>query len=263
MTDLYLASAIHPGSFTALTSAPTKLGVPVNLLCVAWIDDNQLTRECFANAAGAMQSLLVIVPFGSSSEFLADPPPTADLVVYHHRGSDTAALLLLAKASVEAGATSPLVILADDISDDLRKVVDKFPQASTTLLHTKRTSLQMVVASLFLIHHGREVIPPAVSLPPVPLPGETPTAAPLSQTGIAPMGGGNDSGPLTKRERSVLELVRQGYANKNIAEDLQMSVSTVKAHIRNIMQKKRASNRTQLALGAERQLRSTAVAQDD
>jgi DNA-binding NarL/FixJ family response regulator len=251
VTDSYLASAANPGSLTAVSGAPSKLGVPVNLLCVAWIDDNQLTRECFANAAGAMQSLLVIVPFNSPQEFLADPPPTVDLVVYHQRGSDIAGLEMLAASNIGITSTNPFVILSDNTSDGLQEIVERFPQGSTTLLQTKRTSLQMVVASLFLIHHGREVVPP-------PLASEmTPVPQPTSGQSSAENGG------LTKRERSVLELVRQGFANKDIAQDLQMSVSTVKAHIRNIMQKKRATNRTQLALSAERQLRGAIPGQDD
>ncbi|MCB8875723.1 response regulator transcription factor [Acidisoma silvae] len=57
---------------------------------------------------------------------------------------------------------------------------------------------------------------------------------------------------LTRRERMVLEHVRQGESNKEIAEGLIMSISTVKAHVRNIMQKTGATNRIQLALNAER-----------
>ncbi|MCB8879782.1 response regulator transcription factor [Acidisoma cellulosilytica] len=57
---------------------------------------------------------------------------------------------------------------------------------------------------------------------------------------------------LTRRERMVLEHVCQGQSNKEIAEALVMSISTVKAHVRNIMQKTGASNRIQLALNADR-----------
>ncbi|MCB8879775.1 response regulator transcription factor [Acidisoma cellulosilytica] len=247
MTDFYLASAANLGTLTSVAVSPPKIGAAVNLLCVGWIDDNQLTRECFANAAGAMQSLLVIVPFHSPREFLANPPPTVDLVVYHQHGDDTAGLNILTAGNGVMPPNNPFVILSDSASDSIHEAVARFPQGSATLLNTKRTSLQMVVASLFLIHHGREVVPPAQPAasapPPPPIPAENSAEA----------------GNLTKRERSVLELVRQGYANKDIATDLQMSVSTVKAHIRNIMQKKRASNRTQLALGAERQLRRSAA----
>ena len=44
-------------------------------------------------------------------------------------------------------------------------------------------------------------------------------------------------GPLTRREREVLELVAQGASNKAIAGDLFVSHNTVKTHLRNIREK--------------------------
>jgi DNA-binding NarL/FixJ family response regulator len=46
---------------------------------------------------------------------------------------------------------------------------------------------------------------------------------------------------------AVIEMIRQGKANKTIAYELNMCESTVKVHVRNIMKKLRARNRTQVA----------------
>ena len=54
---------------------------------------------------------------------------------------------------------------------------------------------------------------------------------------------------LTARERDVLHSLRSGHQNKIIAYELGISESTVKVHLRNIMKKLNASNRTQVALG--------------
>ncbi len=54
---------------------------------------------------------------------------------------------------------------------------------------------------------------------------------------------------LTARERDVLRSLRSGHQNKIIAYELGISQSTVKVHLRNIMKKLNASNRTQVALG--------------
>jgi DNA-binding CsgD family transcriptional regulator len=40
---------------------------------------------------------------------------------------------------------------------------------------------------------------------------------------------GND-GPLTARERSVLQLIAEGHSNKRIASILNLSIKTVDAH---------------------------------
>lgn len=57
---------------------------------------------------------------------------------------------------------------------------------------------------------------------------------------------------LTPRQREVLELLRRGKPNKIIAHELSMRESTVKVHVRQIMRKLRARNRTQAAFLAAR-----------
>jgi DNA-binding NarL/FixJ family response regulator len=59
---------------------------------------------------------------------------------------------------------------------------------------------------------------------------------------------------LTPRELSVLDLLREGKPNKLIASGLSMEESTVKVHVRNILKKLRAANRTQAVSVANRLL---------
>ena len=55
------------------------------------------------------------------------------------------------------------------------------------------------------------------------------------------------NGMFTPRQVDVIEALRQGKANKIIAYELEMRESTVKVHVRNIMKKLKATNRTQVA----------------
>ena len=50
---------------------------------------------------------------------------------------------------------------------------------------------------------------------------------------------------LTRREREVLELVTQGYLDREIAERLTVSMSSIKTHIRLIYRKIDVSTRAQ------------------
>jgi DNA-binding NarL/FixJ family response regulator len=52
---------------------------------------------------------------------------------------------------------------------------------------------------------------------------------------------------FTRRQSQILDCLRRGMANKLIAYELSMCESTVKVHVRNIMKKLKATNRTQVA----------------
>lgn len=52
---------------------------------------------------------------------------------------------------------------------------------------------------------------------------------------------------ITRRETEVLKLVTNGFSNKEIASDLNITENTVKYHLRNIMEKLHLRNRAQVA----------------
>ena len=64
----------------------------------------------------------------------------------------------------------------------------------------------------------------------------TPTAEPIE--------------PLTDREEEVLATVARGRTNAEIAEELHISLSTVKAHLASLMNKLGARNRVEIAMWA-------------
>jgi two-component system nitrate/nitrite response regulator NarL len=56
--------------------------------------------------------------------------------------------------------------------------------------------------------------------------------------------------PLTRRERELIELVRQGLRNRDIATELGVTEGTVKVYLHAIFDKFHVENRTELALRA-------------
>ncbi len=56
--------------------------------------------------------------------------------------------------------------------------------------------------------------------------------------------------PLTEREEEVLVTVARGRTNAEIADELHISLSTVKAHLSSLMTKLEARNRVELAMWA-------------
>ncbi|MGG4035564.1 response regulator transcription factor [Paenibacillus cisolokensis] len=57
---------------------------------------------------------------------------------------------------------------------------------------------------------------------------------------------------LTEREKEVLLLIAEGRSNKEIAEELHISIKTVKTHVSNLLMKCELEDRTQLAVYAHR-----------
>ncbi|MCM3131488.1 response regulator transcription factor [Paenibacillus polysaccharolyticus] len=58
---------------------------------------------------------------------------------------------------------------------------------------------------------------------------------------------------LTDREKEVLLLIAEGKTNKDIGEELHISIKTVKTHVSNLLMKCEMDDRTQLAIYAHRQ----------
>ena len=66
-----------------------------------------------------------------------------------------------------------------------------------------------------------------------------------------------DSGPLTRRELEVAELVAQGMTNRQIAVRLSLSERTAQNHVQHILTKLGLSNRSQITAWVAAQRVST------
>ena len=76
-------------------------------------------------------------------------------------------------------------------------------------------------------------------------------------SGIAAAPPSPSVGAVTGRELAVVRAIQQGKPNKVIAYNLNMCESTVKVHVRNIMKKLKARNRTEVAIKAQAVLSPT------
>jgi two-component system nitrate/nitrite response regulator NarL len=163
--------------------------------------------------------------------------------------SDLAAILLdinsdiemlednISRIRVEYPQTK-IVLMAESLSDaDLARIVEFGPDG----LILKSVHGKAIIKSLELILLGERVFP---------------AEALRSLWQNTTMKDGAQQSPgqmlysLSEREIQVLESLSEGNANKVIARHLGISESTVKVHVKSILRKTQAKNRTEAALWA-------------
>src|SRR6202453_4366842 len=108
----------------------------------------------------------------------------------------------------------------------------------------KQTAPELIVKSIRKVHGGEIWL-------------DSHTTAAVMRQFAAPgeiSGGGSgktrERSPLSQREREIVQLVAQGYKNKEMAEKMFISEQTVKNHLHNIFDKLGVSDRLELALYA-------------
>jgi len=103
-----------------------------------------------------------------------------------------------------------------------------------------------IVAALHDILDGRIYVPRFMTVS-GPAPAEHPAAAAEPAERRGGPGGGAVTKPISPRQRDVLDCVRRGLSNKEIARELDIAEGTVKIHLAALFSHFGARNRTELA----------------
>ncbi|GAB0117729.1 LuxR family transcriptional regulator [Acidisoma sp. 7E03] len=204
---------------------------------MVWLDPARLSRECLVAAVLSAQPSLAIQAFESLEACLAAGEQSPGLVIIYSHGETTVDITHL-EAVRSAYPEARLVVLSDAITLPPTLVRDILSLGVSGFILTRRTGLQMMISALSLVHSGGTFVPRDFLFL-----DSAPSPAVSNRRGSETR--------LTQREQAVLDLIRYGRPNKLIADELGMSASTVKVHVRNIMQKMGVANRTQVALNAE------------
>jgi len=142
------------------------------------------------------------------------------------------------EAALEAAPKRPIAVLSDFADSAL--VSRALSHGVRGYLSSSMSVTEIASAIRFLLERGT-FVPPSV------LNGMT-AERPASPKGKC----GNEQFP--PRQLQVLELLHQGKQNKIIAYELGMTEGTVKVHLRAIMRKLNARNRTEVVLKTKRAL---------
>ena len=202
---------------------------------VVIIDKRALERECLARGLVEHNPTLRVRAVGSLDELGHSEDvsePSAFLVILGARKvTEQSVRADLLHFVAEVGAV-PVIVVAD--SDEPGEILAALESGARGYIPTSVT-VRVAAEATGLARAGGIFVPASCLLALREVIHATANSArPLT-------------GMFTVREAAVVEALRKGKANKIIAYELNLCESTVKVHIRNIMKKLKATNRTEVA----------------
>jgi len=196
----------------------------------------------------------------------------------------------VADAAIPANAPRSMVLFhavkdGRDVLTDIRTLRGRFPDARLVIIAdhadlrlcvaahdagadgciSLNSSREVIIKSLELVALGEKLMPVRLLLSAL----EGTAGSVHGVTAANDTYDVMDEAPLTKgrslsaREREILCLIKEGSPNKVIARQLEVTEATVKVHVKAILRKIGASNRTQAAMWAAGHIRPAAEARID
>jgi DNA-binding NarL/FixJ family response regulator len=203
---------------------------------VVVIDHRELERECLVGGLAAQMPGSKTMPFANIEEWRAasrDHLATSAILMALGERKMTDQWVIDALTGLVAAAGSvPVIVIAD--TDELTHIIAALQCGAKGFIPTS-VGLRVAAEAIAMTVAGG-VFVPASSVLAVSehlLDRQRPQRQPQAF--------------FTERQLAVVEALRRGRANKIIAYELNLRESTVKVHIRNIMRKLHATNRTEVA----------------
>ena len=215
---------------------------------VLYIDGHQLGRDCVSNQFAAHLPEWTIESASRAGELLLDDTRSnLALLIFNAHGESLSA----------PGTAAEIELLIRRLPHVPFIVMSELEDPSEVMLATRLGArgylpvslpLRQAITAIRLVGEGGIYIPPCVlfasSTDSVPGPAATQE---VKESSVSEEAKENPTN-LSPRQMEVLRLLHEGKQNKIIAYELGMCESTVKVHVRNLMKKLKARNRTQLAL---------------
>lgn len=245
LQEVELADSREPVHDGLAGMRPPDRGEPApEAMTIGIVDGNRFSQECLVQALESLHPQPTIHAFASIEICIAERRGNLDLIIYHLHAHGTSDMVPTDAAAAvgQAFPNVPLVIMSDaEDAQQLKTIRSTLQNGAHGFIPTRTTGIPIVIAAIRLVRAGGIFAPMDMML----VNGsERASVLPDSMRQCR----------LTSRQMAVLTHMQRGSANKIIAHELGMSESTVKVHVRNIMRRLGATNRTQAVYKARQLL---------
>ena len=201
---------------------------------IAVIESRTFIRECIRRSVQSAFPLSVFT-YSTTVELEQQHPLTSpQLIIFSWMEANKEVSINALKVLSEFAPRTPVIVLAYDNDAEL---------ARTAICHGAKGFIPVTMGFEITIEAVRFVLAGGTYVPMDCLlarggAGDAPSQPPTS-------------GLVTARELAVIRAIQKGKSNKLIAYELNMCESTVKVHVRRIMKKLNAKNRTDVAIKSQ------------